>query len=287
MDWEAIRCFVAVAEEGSFSAAASSVGLSVATMTRRIDSLESTYGVRLFRRTPRGVRITDHGAVLLRHAQASARHMASLAQTARALGAAEGGVVIRVSSTEVIMSRVLAPRLAKLMEMAPQVRLELEVDTGLADLVGGGVDIAVRLAKPTAPGLAARRLPRVGLSLYCSSTYLAGRDPRQVQLERERLLWLDSKLKGIPENLWLAEHGLEPAAVLRSGSFRALELACVQGLGIAPLPEFIGRDLGLVEVLGPTLPARQPWIVFHRDSRNVRPMQLVRRWIADTCQEAF
>jgi DNA-binding transcriptional LysR family regulator len=65
--WDAIRCFVAVSQCQSLSGAALQLDMSVATLGRRIDSLEADLGLKLLRRGPTGVQLTEQGS---RHSQA-------------------------------------------------------------------------------------------------------------------------------------------------------------------------------------------------------------------------
>ncbi len=162
----------------------------------------------------------------------------------------------------------------------PGLRIEFDVDTGLSNLSTGDVDIAIRLAKPKSETLIGRRLTTIPLGLFRAQDYSLADKSEYPDLSGEQLLWLDHTLGPIPENIWLRDHGREDRSIVRSTSLRALEKACIAGLGIAPLPVYRGKELGLQVVPEPELPARQPWIVFHRDNRNNRRIRSVRNWIA-------
>ena len=284
--WNDIEIFLAVAERKTLSQAASDLGLSVATVTRRLDALESSLKLTLVRRTTRGAVLTEAGKRALKDAKAGARHLRRFVRVAESIAEGEAGFRVRVSSTEPMLAGVLAPRLPLLFEELPSANVEFEVNRDLSDLTWGDVDIAVRLAQPNAESLIGRRLNRIELGLYCSKRYLRRRDPADLDLANEDLLWLDAKYQGIAENNWLSAHDLEKRAKLRSTSIRVLEQACLAGVGIAPLPKFSAPP-NLVEISGPKLPPRQPWIVFHRDTRRDERMQKVRDWIASSCNAAF
>ena len=285
--WDAIRCFVAVANCGSLSEACTELNLSNATLGRRIDSLESALGLKLLRRGPTGAQLTEQGAAILKLAEPGARQLAQVIRAARALQSGPQVPPIRISATEPIIADVLAPRLARLLEHAPDTRIELEVSNALADLNAGTSDMAIRMLKPTDDSLVARRLSPIRLGLFCSPDYLAGRDPAQLQLAEERLLWLDRHYGDIAENIWLRSSGLETAVLMRSSSIRSLHNAAACGSGIAPLPVHSALAAKLVEIPGLALPARQPWLVFHRDTRSVKRLQVVRDWVSDCCVSAF
>ncbi|MCI5044832.1 MAG: LysR family transcriptional regulator [Aquisalinus sp.] len=281
MDWDSIRCFAKVAETGSLSRAASALNMSIATMARRIDSLEASLGVKLMRRTANGVILTAAGEAILPYADASTRQMAHITRIAQSFVSGPSEPPVRISSTEPVISNLLAPALTTLLAAYPGLRIEFDVDTGLSNLSTGDVDIAIRLAKPKVETLIGRKLTTIPLGLFRAPTYSLADEIEYPGLSGEQLLWLDRTLGPIPENVWLRNHNLENRAIVRSTSLRALEKACVAGLGIAPLPVYRGKQLGLEVVPGPDLPPRQPWIVFHRDNRNNRRIRSVCDWIAD------
>lgn len=285
--WDAIRCFVAVAHCQSLSGAALELEMSVATLGRRIDSLEAELGLKLFRRSPTGVQLTEQGAAILKLAEPGARQLAQVVRAARALQAGPELPAVRISATEPLIADVLAPRLAQLLTQAPEARIELEVSNAIADLNSGASDMAIRMSHPADETLVARRLPAIRLGLFCSRSYLAGRAPQQLHLPDERLLWLDSHYGDIPENLWLKANGLEPAVWLRSSSIRSLHNAALSGAGIAPLPAYSAATANLVEIPGPALQVRQPWLVFHRDTRSIKRLQVIRDWVVACCASTF
>ena len=286
-DWEDIRAFNAAAAGGSLGAAARETGLSVPTLSRRIDSLERDLGLKLFRRGPSGMVLTADGSTLLPLAVSGGRKLGQIERAARVLGTGPSETPIRVSATEPMICDVLAPRLARLLDLIPDIRLELEVSADLTDLDTGRCDMAVRMTRPAGPDLMARRLSSIGLSLYASADYLAGRDPVQLDLGNERLCWFDDSYGDIPEILWVREQGLIDAIVMRSNASRALFQAACSGTVIAPVPDFLARLHGLIEVPSAPLPKRQPWLVFHRDTRAHPVLKTVRDWIATSCRSAF
>ncbi len=286
-DWNAIRCFVAVCRTGSLTEAAATLNLSIATVGRRIDSLETALGVKLLMRGPTGAKPTEAGRAILIYAEPGARQLTQIARAARALAVGPQDTPIRISSTEPMIADVLAPNIPALLAAHPGLRLEFDVSNALSNLNSGEADIAIRLADPQSDNLIARRLPAIELGLFCSGSYLAGRDAEALDLSSERLLWLDPRYGRIPENVWIMDHGLEHAAVVRSSSVRALQHAAEAGAGIAPLPAFSASTRGLVRIHAPGLPKRQPWLVFHRDTRRNPRMKAARDWINQSCEAAF
>lgn len=287
LDWNAVRCFVVVAQQGSLTEASQILGLSVSTLSRRIDLLEAQTGSALFRRSPSGAQLTEAGRTLLTHAEPGARHLAQMSRAAHALHDGPTDVPIRVTSTESMIADILAPRIGRLFSSHPSIKLVLDVSNELSDLQSGEADIAIRLVRPTSESLVTRRLPVIRMALYCSREYLGRRKAENLELSQEHLLWLASSYGDIAENRWLIENKLEHAVVMRAVSVRALQNAAIAGEGIAPLPSFTAEAAGLIALPQTGLPQRHPWLVFHRDTRNDRRMKRVRLWIVDACKDSF
>jgi DNA-binding transcriptional LysR family regulator len=286
IDWEALRGLVAVADHGSLTHAASALGLSAATLGRRIDALEAALGFRLVRRSPNGVKVTPEGQRVLTLIAPGAERFDQLARLARSMRADAERPPIRISSTEPIIADILAPRLPSLLSQHPNLRIELETSLEVSNLNRGDCDIAVRMVRPEGDSLIARRLQTIELGLFASPAYI-GERKLPLDLREETLLWYDSAYGDIAENVWLKKHELADRVVLHAGSVRALAAAAKAGVGVAPLPAFIARQSGLVAACDIRLADRETWLVFHRDAKNDPTSSLVRAWIEAACKQAI
>lgn len=166
-----LAAFVAVAETGAFNAAARQLGQSAPAITRLVTSLEVRLGVQLFARTTRRVALTEAGRRLFEDA---ARILAELEEAeASAIGdhaAARG------------MLRVTAPVLFGQMLLAPVLRDFLEAHDGLAatlilgdrtvDLIGEGLDLALRIGDLADSTLTATRVGAVRRMAVAAPAYL-------------------------------------------------------------------------------------------------------------------
>lgn len=283
VNWDHLRCFIAVARAGSLTDAAKDLNISAATLGRRIDALESSLGLKVIKRRPSGAIVTSDGVAILKLIQPGAEYLDQISRLAKTLQLTPDHRTVRISSTEPIISDVLVPALPAFIEANPSIRLELETSLEVSDLNIGEADIAVRMFQPDSETLIARKLPRIRLQLYCSRDYLKGRDPNTVNLNEECLVWYDQAYGDIAENVWIRKHGLLDRAIVRSGSVRALMKTAIAGIGIAPVPTFLASNTDLVSVPSPPLPDRQTWIVFHRDARTLTQQKRVRDWIRQAC----
>ncbi|MBI1394313.1 MAG: LysR family transcriptional regulator [Alphaproteobacteria bacterium] len=284
--WDGLKSFLSIAEHGSLTHAADDIGLSVATLGRRIDALEAALGLTLMRRGPKGATLTDHGMHIRDLVKSGAEHFDQLERIAKALSSDVASPPVRISSTEPMIADVLAPAIPLLLSSRPGLQIELETSLELSNLNRGDADIAIRMVKPKGDTLIARKLPPIRMGLFAEASYLAGR-PSIADLSTEHLVWYDSAYGDIAENLWLKRQKLESRIAARSGSVRALLRMAQAGVGIAPLPVFLAQAAGLQELPKYPLPDRMPWLVFHRASRTDERLKAVRDWIETACKQAL
>jgi DNA-binding transcriptional LysR family regulator len=171
-DWNRARAFLVTAEEGSFSAAARSLGMSQPTVGRQVSALEEELGVVLFERDGRGLALTTSGLELLDHARAMGAAAGSLSLAAAGQAdSVEGDICI--SATEVMAVFVLPRIIQKLRHVAPGIDLEVIASNSASNLKRREADIAIRGFRPTQPDLVARKLRDVDAYLYAAPSYLA------------------------------------------------------------------------------------------------------------------
>ncbi|MBS0659952.1 MAG: LysR family transcriptional regulator [Verrucomicrobia bacterium] len=145
MELRHLRSYVAVAEAGSFTLAASRLRVAQPALSRQLQALEDELGVRLLRRQPRGVALTPAGQLLLERARVLLGEFEACIQRVRALGSTASGVV-HVGYAPSLTVELLPAALAAYRRSAPEVTVTLH-DLGgneLADrLRGGALDLAV------------------------------------------------------------------------------------------------------------------------------------------------
>jgi DNA-binding transcriptional LysR family regulator len=288
MDWDDIKVFEAVADVTTLTAAARRLNVSVATISRRLDSLEFGLGLRLVNRTPEGIHLTADGAGLIDTVRSAASAMEGVRRRADALKAGEMHP-IRVSATEPIAAELLAPALPNLIRQVPNVRIDISVTTEIVSLAFRGVDIALRLAPPKGESLLVQRLSPFRLGLYATQEYLGCTAPNGLDLSAARLLTYDDTYGPIVEVAWTRSMGLSDASRIRSSSTRALLMATLAGAGIGLLPEVIARQYDqLVRVPTPVpIPDRDIWLMSHKDLKRSPNHRIVRAWILQTLHAAI
>ncbi len=172
LDWNLLRSFVAVAEEGSLSAAARALGSSQPTLGRHVAELEDALGIGLFVRHARGLRLTDEGAKLYEVAAGVRAGVDDFARRATGLDPGLDGTV-RVTASEVVAVHVLPGVLATLRATHPGIQLEVVADNRAANLLRRDADVAIRMFRPAQPDLITRHVADAQLGLYASAGYVA------------------------------------------------------------------------------------------------------------------
>ena len=174
LDWSLVQAFLAVAETGSLSAAARSLGASQPTLGRQIKSLETRLEAELFVRQPRGFDLTETGQALVEPARTmrSAMHQISLTAAGEA-AKLEGSV--RVTASVMTAMAHLPPIIADIRCAEPDIAIDLVPSDATSNLLYREADIAVRMFRPTQLDLVTRHIGDIELGVFAAKSYLARR----------------------------------------------------------------------------------------------------------------
>ncbi len=269
-DWDDIRLFLALAREGSLSAASRQLKVDHSTVARRIAGLEKRLGLRLFDRLARGYVLTEEGGTLLAAAERMETDALALERQASSRLAMRGNV--RISTSPMLATLYLTPRLADFPRQHPDIRIALSGSNRVVDLNRREADIALRLTKPSESGLIARRMGAVGFGLYASPSYLAAHRPKDYGF-----IGYDETLGQISQQHWL-EQQLDgrPIVFLCSDMTTMYHAACA-GIGVAVLPHFAGAADPHLRRVAPDAgaPDREIWLLVHPDLRRAPRIRVV------------
>lgn len=170
-DLNAVVVFVRIVESGSLSAAARSMKMPKTTVSKRLASLEESLGVALIARTTRKLSVTEAGRAYFAHCQESLRLLEQArAEVTAARSHPSGHLKI---TAPVDIAHTLLPRVIHaFVGRHPGVRVELLVANRLVDLVGEGVDLAIRAGPMRDSGMVGRKLIELTANVYASHAYL-------------------------------------------------------------------------------------------------------------------
>ena len=238
--------FACVVEHRSFSAAAESISVSKATVSKAVTRLEASLGTTLFHRTSRRLSLTESGRALAERAArilAEAREAESSARDA----ASKPSGLVRIAAPLTFGRRHVAPIIAELLTEHPTLEIDLRLTDARTDIVAEGFDIALRIAHLPDSSLRARRLGAIPTHVVAAPAYLAKHGtPRHPNELGEHSCFGYANIPA--SQAWQfrgpggAEGAVHPTGPFRTDSGDAMVPALCAGLGIARLPDFIVGD---------------------------------------------
>ncbi|WP_448118782.1 LysR family transcriptional regulator [Pseudomonas serbica] len=163
--------FLVVAKEQSFTKAAMQLGVSQSALSQTMRALETRLGVRLLTRTTRRVSPTEAGERLLQSVGQRFTEIDAELEAVTALGENPRGT-LRLAATENAAASVLWPKLEKFLPLYPDIKIEIVVDVGLTDIVGGRFDAGIRPGETVAQGMIATRIgPDMRMAVVSAPSY--------------------------------------------------------------------------------------------------------------------
>ena len=233
----ALRAFEAAARHLNFSRAADELSVTPGAVSQQIQNLEDYVGAALFKRTPKGLLLTDAAQTAL---PALREAFDRLAEAASLLTAAVDGRRLTLTAAPSFAAKWLVPRLGKFEEAHPQVDVWLSAGMDIVDFATGEVDLAIRYGSGRYPGLEVTRLLSETVIPLASPELLANtplNDPTDLS---NHILLHD----GSPDAddscpdwaMWLAARGIKNVDGNRGPRFNQSSLvieAAVNGRGVA------------------------------------------------------
>lgn len=234
LNWQDIRLFLAVAETGSFSAAARKLGLGQPTLSRRIAEFEEQLGQPLFIRLSLGCQLTALGLKLLPAAQQMALWSTDALTQIYTPDKIAGRV--RITAPPGIAFALLAPFAAYLTQQFPEIYLEVLSSIRTLNLARGEADIALRTQEPNDPKLLCIKTFHANMKAYASKTYsqtLTG----SIGIENIKwICWADD-YDHLQVNQILKNNITDFKPAFTSDDYNVQIAACMSGVGAMVLPE--------------------------------------------------
>lgn len=263
LDWDLLRVLLACARARSVGGAAKSLGVNAATISRRLDAMEASLGVKLFERTGRGLAVTDAGRAVLERAERVEAEIRGLERVAKgALDRVAGRVV--VSAPPTMAQETIAPLLGELLARHPELELVLREEADIVSLERGQADVAVRVVRPEHQRLLARRVGVIRYALAATPAYLDAHGRALGEGEGHVLLTYVEE-GASAESGWLVRRLPKARVGLRTSSARSQLVAARAGAGLALVPVTMLRGL---ETLEEVEVGREVFVVSHEESRS-------------------
>jgi DNA-binding transcriptional LysR family regulator len=237
-----LNAFLAVAQERSFTRAAARLGVSQSALSQTVRGLEARLGLRLLTRTTRSVAPTEAGERLLRSVGPRLDEIDAELAALSELREKPAGT-IRITSTENAAEAVLWPALKTLLPNYPDIKVEIVIDYGLADVVAERYDAGVRFGEQVARDMIAVRIgPDIRMAVVGAPDYFTRHPPPRAPQDLTHHQCINLRLPQHGLYAWEFEKDGRELRVRVDGQLvfntTAMILdAAVAGFGLAYLPE--------------------------------------------------
>jgi DNA-binding transcriptional LysR family regulator len=267
IDWDDLRFVLAVADSGSLNRAASALRVNRTTVLRRINAFERKHGVRLFERLPSGYTLTDAGNEILAAARGFENAIVSIERKLAGQDLRAEGLV-RVTTTDTLLTSVLAAPLATFKQKQPGITLDVTTSNAFANLSKRDADVAIRPAIDPPEFLMGRRISAVAFAVYAAST---------LDASAERWIGPDDTLAGTSVARWMRSAMPSVRPDIRADSLVSMRELCAAGAGVAALPCYLGdSDARLVRVRPPIAEMTTAlWVLTHPDLARTARVRLL------------
>lgn len=245
--FEDLQTFAAVAESGSFTAAAERLDVAKSAVSRRVSALEERLGAQLMHRTTRKLSLTDSGAAFYERAQ---RLLADLEEAESAVAQAHGELrgQLRVALPLAFGLRHMSRPICEFNRRHPKIVFDLDLNDRRVDLVEEGMDLALRIGHLRDSTLIARKLFDVRTVVCASPDYLKAQGtPKTPEELADHSCLVYSNLPDPRRWGYIDDKGerqyvrVGPGMSASNGEFIAR--AAAAGLGIVMHPTFIVHEL--------------------------------------------
>lgn len=241
-DLKAIELFLAIVDEKSISGAAKRLNLTAPAATRRLAALEFSLKSRLFNRTTRRVSLTEAGATFFEYAQEILTLSERSQQALKEIGAGASGV-LTISAPAPIALGLIVPYIAEFNQRYPNIKIGLQLNDNIVDIVSEGIDVAVRVGHLKDSTLIAKPI-MTSDSVVCTSPEYLKQNGTPIHIEElstHACLTFQGRNK---RKFWSFSKGDEEFKIPVSGPFSAdsglaLIRAAIDGVGILMLPEWV------------------------------------------------
>lgn len=284
MDWDKLRIFHAVADAGSLTHAGDTLRLSQSAVSRQIRALEESLNTTLFHRHARGLILTEQGELLFDATSSMSKRL----ETAEArIKDSEEEVFgeLRVTTTTGFGSLWLAPRLSKLYEKYPDLKIDLMLEERVLDLPMREADVAIRMKEPSQADLVRKRLMGVRMRLYASPEYLRqhGEPTTLEEVAKHRIICQNPRSAQVQAGLSLVQHLMtyDIASMLTVNNYFGVLQAVIHNIGIGILPDYVTQEFEGVQRVMPDVESVEVpvYLAYPEELRQSRRIEAFRDFV--------
>jgi len=240
-----MQTFIRIVEAGSLSAAAAQLNTTQPTISRRLQALEQSLGLRLLQRSTHALSLTEAGARCYERAKVLIGDWDLLeAELRGAQDEAEG--LLRVVVPHALGQMQLMPPLAALLKRAPRLNIEWMLDDQPPQFIAQGIDCAIRVGALSDPSAVAIRLSEIPRVLVAAPLLLADRASPDAPEDLQEMDWIALGTFYRNELQLTSDSGVRHKLSLRprliTDSLFALRNAALAGVGVAALSGWLVHE---------------------------------------------
>ena len=258
------------------------------TVFRRINALEKKMDVRLFERFNTGYVLTEAGEEIIDRVRRIENHIFEIDRKLLGKDIRLSGC-IKISTTDTIGYYWLPPYIRQFKLEYPDIMIDVDIKTRFTDLTKREADIVLPTANEQPDYMVGRKLAPIIIGLYASKSYVQkfGIPQDPIDLASHSMLLPNEALAGLPLVKWLTKMVPSKAIAASSDKLTGLYKIAQQGLGIAPLPNYVGDpDPDLVKVLDvPQQFHRTIWMLTHPDLRHTARIKAFMNFMYQTVKK--
>ncbi|MFT7107441.1 MAG: DNA-binding transcriptional LysR family regulator [Yoonia sp.] len=286
MDWDKLRIFHAVADAGSLTHAGDTLHLSQSAVSRQIRALEESLNTTLFHRHARGLILTEQGELLFDATKSMSKRLE--AASARIRDSEEEAFGdLRVTTTTGFGTLWLAPRLPKLYEKYPDLKIDLMLEERVLDLPMREADVAIRMKEPSQADLIRKRLMSVRMRLYASKAYIEKNGtPETIEdMSDHRLICQSLNSIQVAAGATLVQQLMtqDIQNLLTVNNYFGVLQSVLSNIGVGVLPDYVTEDFpDLVRVLPDLESGEVPvFLAYPEELRQSKRISAFRDFVQD------
>lgn len=284
MDWSDLKLILAIGRSGSLSGAARLLDINHSTVFRRINAIEKEMGVRFFERLPQGYVMTEAGESAMRAGERIDSEVTTLTREIHGKDLQLQGT-IRVTAPFGLSLTLLTPLLAQFSRSHPDIHIDLIATSATLSLSRREADLALRVTTRPPDTSVGRRICSFRSAIYATRQYL--NKHRDTPLQALDWLLTDDQMDWLPLALRKPKEHASLNIKFSSNNVLAVMHAARQGIGVSPLPCFLGdSDKKLQRVVEPLDElSSELWILTHSDLRNTARVRILMSFLYEGLSE--
>jgi len=292
---ESLKRFMRVAELGSFTKAADSLGLPKASISLAVQQLENKLQTQLFHRTTRKVQLTPDGQLFYEKSKDVLSEIEEL-ETLFISDDSQVSGIVRVNMSQPMARHLVIPALPAFLQRHPNLNIEISSEDRKVDLVSEGYDCVVRTGEVEESGMIMRKIGNMPQTNFASPGYLAtyGEPHTLADLQHHSLIHYQTssnkRFDAFEYQLDGELHSVKMPSRICVNNTDAYRAACVAGLGIMQAPKLGAMELlnngQLIEILPDwTAPSMAVSMLFpHRRNLSKR-VRIFMDWLTEIVQQ--